>query len=78
MPTKMSERYLEDLIVEHLTGRNKYEQGQSEDYNKEYALDEGRLEQFLMATQPEKVRSSRIFETPVNCAAAWWMCCARV
>ena len=66
MPTKMSERYLEDLIVEHLTGRNKYEQGQNEDYNKEYALDEGRLEQFLMATQPEKVRSSRIFETPVN------------
>lgn len=66
MPTNTSERYLEDLIVNHLVEKNKYELGQSDDYNRDYALDEGRLEKFLLATQADKVRASRIFETPVN------------
>lgn len=66
MPTNMNERSLEDLIVNYLVDQNGYELGISNDYNKEYALDEGRLKKFLMETQQQKVVASRIFDTPVN------------
>lgn len=66
MPTNMNERSLEDLIVNYLVDQNGYELGISNDYNKEYALDEGLLKKFLMETQQQKVVASRIFDTPVN------------
>lgn len=64
--SSMNEKSLEDLIVNHLVKVNGYEQGQSEDYNKDYALDTGRLEAFLRATQPNLVRTSRIFDNETN------------
>lgn len=66
MPTNLNEKSLEDLIVDYLTSQNHYEQGISDDYNRDYAIDEGRLRKFLETTQPEKVASSRIFATEVN------------
>ena len=64
--TSMNEKSLEDLIVNHLVTVNGYEQGQSNDYDRDYALDTGRLEAFLRATQPDLVRTSRIFDNPTN------------
>lgn len=66
MPTQMNEETLEELIVRYLNERNGYELGISTDYNRDYALDEGRLEAFLQATQHDKVVTSRIFATPTD------------
>jgi len=55
MPTNIRESGLEDLIVGHLVTQNGYEQGVSADYNREYAVDEGRLFRFLETTQPEQM-----------------------
>lgn len=68
--TNMSEKSLEDIIVEHLVNVNGYEQGDgrisSNDYNTTYAIDDKRLESFLRNTQPDLVRTSRIFDNAVN------------
>lgn len=64
--TNMNEKSLEDLIVNHLVKVNGYELGQSDDYDRDYALDVNRLEAFLRNTQNDLVRTSRIFDTPVN------------
>ena len=64
--TSINEKSLEDLIVNHLVTVNGYEQGQSGDYDCDYGLDTGRLEAFLRATQPDLVRTSRIFDNPTN------------
>ena len=68
--TNMSEKSLEDIIVEHLVNVNGYEQGDGRisgnDYNTTYALDDKRLESFLRDTQPDLVRTSRIFDNAVN------------
>ena len=68
--TNMNEKSLEDIIVDHLVHVNGYEQGDgkigSNDYNTTYALDDRRLEAFLRATQPDLVRTSRIFDNDVN------------
>lgn len=64
--TNMTEKSLEDLIVNHLVTVNGYQQGQSDDYDREYALDVKRLEAFLRDTQNDLVRTSRIFDTSVN------------
>lgn len=64
--TNMNEKSLEDLIVNHLVKVNGYELGQSDDYDRDYALDVNRLESFLRNTQNDLVRTSRIFDTPVN------------
>ena len=45
--TNTKEEGLEALIVKHLVEQNGYEQGESADYSKEYALDEMRLFRFL-------------------------------
>jgi len=55
MPTNIRESGLESLIVDWLVTQNGYEQGASEDYNKDYAIDEARLFRFLEDTQPEQV-----------------------
>lgn len=62
MPTNTKENGFETLIVEHLVQTNNYEQGISSEYNKDYAIDEGRLFRFLNATQPDKVKELRIAE----------------
>ena len=59
--TDISEKGLETIIVDYLRDVNKYEQGVSEDYNKEFALDTARLERFLCETQPKKVQNTMCF-----------------
>ena len=58
-----SEKGLETIIVDYLLDMNHYVQGKSDDYNKDYALDIDRVEQFLRATQPDKVETSMCFSS---------------
>lgn len=55
MPTNTRESGLEALIVNWLVDENGYEQGNTADYNKDYAVDEVRLFRFLEATQPKQM-----------------------
>lgn len=66
MPTVLYEKSLEDLITNYLTRHHGYDLGKSDDYDKTYGMDLGRLEAFLCDTQPERIAASRVFETPVN------------
>lgn len=66
MPTLLNEKSLEDLITNYLTERHGYDLGVSDDYDKTYGIDLGRLEAFLRATQPELIAASRVFETATN------------
>lgn len=59
----IKETDIEQLIVQHLTTVHHYDQGVSQDYDKEYGVDVGRLEAFLRRTQGKMVDKSRIFET---------------
>ena len=59
--TDISEKGLETIIVDYLRDINKYEQGESNDYIKEFALDTARLERFLCETQPKKVQNTMCF-----------------
>jgi type I restriction enzyme R subunit len=43
MPTDTSEKQLETILVDYLRDIHKYEQGASDDYNKNYALDPERV-----------------------------------
>ena len=47
MPTNTRENGFETLIVEYLRDVNGFEQGVTAEYNKDYAVDEGRLFRFL-------------------------------
>ena len=49
MPTDISEKGLESLIVESLVSEAKYEPGQSKDYDRDYAVDLAKLVAFLRA-----------------------------
>lgn len=66
MATKMNEQSLEDLIVEFLVTHNGYEQGQSSDYDTGNALDAGRLERYLRATQSTTIERSLVFASVKN------------
>lgn len=50
-------------MVNYLRDRQGYEEGTSADYNKEYSLDDKRVERFIRDTQPGKVESSMCFIT---------------
>lgn len=50
-------------MVNCLRDRQGYEEGTSADYNKEYSLDDKRVERFIRDTQPGKVESSMCFIT---------------
>jgi len=65
MPTDTSEKGLESILVNYLRDVHHYEQGVSNDYNKDYALDTGRLKRFLLATQKQKVENTGCFASPV-------------
>ena len=51
MATNMKENGFETLIVRYLVDNNHYEEGLNSEYNKTYAIDEGRLFRFLNDTQ---------------------------
>ncbi len=54
MPTTdTSEKGLETLIVESLVTEADYQQGRSEDYDRDHAIDLAKLTAFLAATQPK-------------------------
>lgn len=59
--TNTKENGLESLIVKWLVEQNGYEEGSNADYNKEYAVDETRLFQFLQDTQPREMEKLGVF-----------------
>ena len=48
MHTDTSEKQLETILVNYLRDVHQYEQGVSEDYIKDYALDTARVKRFLL------------------------------
>ncbi len=66
MPTNISEKQLETILVDYLREVHQYEQGVSEDYSKDYALDMARVKRFLMATQKKKVDNTACFASEVS------------
>lgn len=66
MPTDTSEKNLEAILVNYLRDQHKYEQGISDDYNKDYALDTERVKRFLLSTQKDKVENTACFSSEIS------------
>ena len=66
MPTDVSEKQLETILVNYLRDVHQYEQGVTEDYNKDYALDTERVKRFLLSTQKQKVENTACFASEVS------------
>ncbi len=54
MPTDISEKELETILVSYLRDHQGYEEGVSSDYNKEFGLDTERVKRFILSTQKKK------------------------
>lgn len=61
MPTDISEKGLETILVEYLRDKQGYEQGVSDDYKKQYEVDTERVKRFILSTQKEKAVSTGCF-----------------
>ena len=61
MPTDISEKELETILVSYLRDHQGYEEGVSSDYNKEFGLDTERVKRFILSTQKEKVENTACF-----------------
>ena len=61
MPTDISEKALETLLVNTLCGEHGYEQGVSDDYNKDFGFDTERVKRFILTTQREKAENTACF-----------------
>ena len=66
MPTDVSEKQLETILVEYLRDVQGYEQGVSDDYSKDYALDTARVKRFLLSTQRQKVENTGCFASEIS------------
>lgn len=66
MPTDTSEKQLETILVNYLRDVHHYEQGVTEDYSKDYALDTERVKRFLLSTQKQKVENTACFASEVS------------
>lgn len=66
MPTNTSEKQLETILVSYLRDKHGYEEGVSDDYNKNYALDVERVKRFLLSTQKQKVENTACFASEVS------------
>ena len=66
MPTDTSEKQLETILVSYLRDKHQYEEGVSDDYNKNYALDTERVKRFLLSTQKQKVENTACFTSQFN------------
>ena len=66
MPTNVSEKQLETILVDYLRDVHHYEQGVSEDYSKDYVLDTARVKRFLLATQKNKVENTACFANEIS------------
>ena len=51
MVTDTSEKNLESILVNYLRDVQGYEEGISENYNKDYAFDTERVKRFILSTQ---------------------------
>ena len=49
---------LEDTILAYLRDKQGYEEGTTNDYVKDYALDTERVKRFLLSTQKKKVENT--------------------
>jgi type I restriction enzyme R subunit len=58
-----SEKGLEDIIVAYLRDSNGYNQGDSSEYHKTYALIPERVEAFVRRTQPDKAEELHVFDS---------------
>ena len=61
MATDTSEKNLETILVSYLRDIQGYEEGSSEDYSKDYALDRERVKMFILSTQKKKVENTACF-----------------
>lgn len=66
MPTNIRENGFETLICGYLVNQNGFELGNTAEYNKEYAIDEGRLFRFLESTQPDKLAELHLQDAPLE------------
>ena len=66
MPSNTKENGFETLIVEYLIDNNGYEQGDTNEYNKEYAIDEDRLFRFLLSTQKKAMDELHILDSDLE------------
>lgn len=66
MPTDISEKELETILVSYLRDHQGYEEGVSSDYNKEFGLDMERVKRFILSTQKEKVKNTACFASPTE------------
>ncbi len=61
MPTDISEKALESLLESTLSNKHGYEKGKSDDYNKDFGFDTGRVKRFILTTQKEKAENTACF-----------------
>ena len=66
MVTDISEKNLETILVNCLRDEHGYEEGSSDDYNKEYALDTERVKRFILSTQKKKVENTACFASALS------------
>ncbi len=66
MPTDISEKGLETILVSYLRDHQGYEEGISSDYDKDFGLDTQRVKRFILSTQKEKVENTACFASPTE------------
>ena len=66
MVTDTSEKNLETILVSYLCDAQGYEEGTSEDYNKNSALDTERVKRFILSTQKKKAENTACFTSEVS------------
>lgn len=66
MTTDTSEKNLETILVSYLRDVYGYEEGVSENYNKDYALDTERVKRFILSTQKKKAENTACFASEMS------------
>lgn len=66
MTTDTSEKNLETILVSYLRDVHGYEEGVSENYNKDYALDTERVKRFILSTQKKKAENTACFTSEMS------------
>lgn len=66
MTTDTSEKNLETILVSYLRDVHGYEEGVSENYSKDYALDAERVKRFILSTQKKKAENTACFASEIS------------
>src|ERR1035437_6843404 len=66
MTTNTKEIGLESLIVDYLVTPNGFQLATNSDYNKEFAIDEKRMFEFLQSTQADKLEILHILDSDLQ------------